>query len=307
MNLTDLETFLLVASSGSVTAAAKSLGVPKSTVSRRVQRLEEALDQPLVTRSPNRVRLTTQGVLLHERCAPALATIHNAERELEGLAEEPIGRVRVTTLSLLGLAPMLADLFLEFLERHPRVTLDVRATDQVMDLVEERIDLAIRPMGADPAGGDVRLRRQQLGTLDGSLYASPDYLERHGRPDRLEQIPEHVHVADPVIAEGGAVFEGPRGEQRRIHLDARYFTSSIAHVLTATCRGATLGLLPSFLAAPEVARGRLVPLLGDWRLRGARIGLVYPAASGASAKTRAIVEFLQEHAVASGLVSAPRG
>lgn len=306
MNLTDLETFLLVASSGSVTAAAKTLGVPKSTVSRRVQRLEEELDQSLVTRSPNRVRLTSEGVLLHERCAPALAIIHNAERELEGLAEEPVGLLRVTTLSLFGLAPMLSELFLEFLDLHPRVTLDVLSTDQFMDLVEDEIDLALRPLGSDMTVGDIRLTRQPLGTIDASLYASPDYLERHGRPEELEQVPEHMHVTTPVVAKGGVLFDGPRGEQRRIDLDCRYFTSSVAHVHAATCSGATVGLLPSFLATPEVARGRLVPLLEDWRMRGARIGLVHPAASSTSAKTRALVAFLRERAVPSGLVSAAR-
>ncbi len=302
MNLTDLETFILVASSGSVTAAAKSLGVPKSTVSRRLKRLEEELGQPLITRSANRIGLTAQGVLLHERCEPAIETLHNAERELEGMAEEPVGTLRITTLSILGLASSLTELFLEFVRLHPRVTLEVFNTDQVMDLVEERIDVALRPTGASITVHDVRLHSRPLGAIHGALYASPDYLARRGRPERVEEISEHIHVATTVF-QNGVTLLGPRGRKHRVPLAARYYTSSVSPLLHATCSGATVGILPPLLAAPEVARGQLVPLLEPWRARGAQIDIVYPTTSLVLARARALITFLEERAAQSGLLS----
>ncbi|TPV95906.1 MAG: LysR family transcriptional regulator [Myxococcales bacterium FL481] len=302
VNISDLETFILVVSSGSITAAAKTLGVPKSTVSRRIKRLETELDQPLVARSPNRIRLTTQGTLLYERCEPAIAAIHSAGRELHGLGEEPIGTLRVTVLSAMSLAPALSELFLEFVAEHPRVTLEVIASNQVIDLVEDRIDLALRPAGSAVTTGDARLRSRALGVLQPALFASPEYIERHGEPTRVEQLGDHLRVLGLVFKEC-VMLEGPRNKQYKVHARPRYYTSSLAHVADATHRGTTVGILLPAIAQPECARGRLVPILDGWRVRGSQIDLVYPATAVTMAKTRAMITFLRERAVPSGLLS----
>jgi DNA-binding transcriptional LysR family regulator len=303
VNLTDLETFVLVASTGSMTAAAAQLAVPKSTVSRRIRRLERDLDLPLVHRSPNRIRLTRQGVLLRDRCAPALDTIERSQREIRGLSTEPAGLVRVTTLQTLGYAPALTTILLEYRQRYPRVELELLATDRVLDFDEASIDLAIRPVQVEITGSHPLLSTRILGRLDAGIYASPGYIERHGRTELLDRLGTNLRVVHEPSTRMGLDLRSLRGKKRRVEVHAAFRTTSFGQVLHAALGGATVGVLPTFLADPEVERGNLVPLFEEWRVVGPEFGLVHPADRLLLPKTRALIELLEERATPVGLVS----
>jgi DNA-binding transcriptional LysR family regulator len=303
VNLTDLDTFVLVATAGSMTAAADKLGVPKSTVSRRIRRLEDSLGLSLVTRTPNRVRLTSQGALLRDRCAPALSMIVDAERELHGLASEPTGLLRFTTLVTLAHAPGLTRILLEYQKTYPRVELEVLATDRILDFDQAGIDLALRPVQSGVAGSDGALTERVLGTSHAGLYASPDYLEVHGMPLTLDELPSHLRLAHEPTMREGITLQSPSGKRRRLELgSASMRTTSHSQLLHAALMGATVAVLPTFLAQSEVERGGLVPLFEQWRVLKATLGLVHPAGQTVLPKTRALIELLSEHAVSSGLV-----
>jgi LysR family transcriptional regulator for bpeEF and oprC len=302
VNLTDLETFVLVATAGSLTAAAKELAVPKSTISRRVRRLEEAIGLPLVSRTPNRLHLTEQGELLRDRCAPALMMVADAERELHGLASEPAGLLRLTTLETLSHAPALTRILLSFQRRYPRVKLEVVATDSVLDLAEARMDLALRTVGGITED-DGRLAARVLGRLDAGLYACPRYLDQHGTPEALDELSRHVRVAHTPTMRKGLRLVSPNEKPRLVELkDVALRSTSFGPVLHATLLGATIGILPTFLADPEVERGRLVPLFEPWRVQGAMLGVVRTAQRTVLPKTRAFIHFLAERAAPEGLV-----
>ncbi len=302
MNLTDLNTFVLVATLGSMTAAAKKLDVPKSTVSRRIRRLEESLRLSLLSRTPNRVRLTSQGELLRDRCAPALSVLVDAERELRGVATEPTGLVRLTTPPALGYAPALSTILSEYQLRFPRVNVEVVTTDAVLDFEEANIDLAVRPASVASSGGGII--EQVLGRLDVGVYASPAYLERQGEPTTLDELPERVRVAHDPLMRRSVPLQSASGKIRSVALGrVSMWTTNFGHVLQATLQNQTVGLLPTFLADPEVERGNLVLLFRQWRMQGGSLGLAWPAGRTVLPKTRALIDLFTERAVPSGLVS----
>lgn len=303
MNLTDLDTFVLVATAGSMTAASAKLGVPKSTVSRRISRLEEELGLSLVTRTPNRVRLTSQGALLRDRCAPALSMLVDAERELHGLASEPTGLLRFTTLTTLAVAPGLTRILLEYQQSFPRVELEVLATDRVLDLNESGIDLALRPVNDSASGSAGTVTERRLGTIVAGLYASPSYIDRHGGPAMLDELTPHLRVVHEPTMREQITLRSASGKECRIALGpASMRTTSHTQMLHAALQGATVAVLPTFIAVAEVERGGLVHLFDQWMVHKGGLAVVHPTGRTVLPKTQALIERLSEHAVSAGLV-----
>lgn len=183
MNLVDLDTFVRVAETGSMTAAAGQLGVPKSTVSRRVGRLEDALGLELLVRGARKVALTDHGRALADRSRDALRDIADVERSLTETATEPSGTLRVTAPIDIGRSRAGTDLFASFRARYPSVSLHVELTNRVVDLHEEGFDAALRPR-ALLSDSESLLGRRILRAPGGGLYATSRYLAAHGTPRR---------------------------------------------------------------------------------------------------------------------------
>src|SRR5262245_12668013 len=175
MDLNELVVFARVVQTGSFTAAAAALGMPKSTVSRKVSELEERLGSRLLQRTTRKLSLTDVGRTYFEYCARIVGEVEDAERAVSSLQETPRGLLRVTTgINVTFLGPILSD----FLKRYPEVRLEVLATGRVVDLVEERFDVGIR---AGPLAESTLIARS-LGNATWFHVASPEYLEKRGRP-----------------------------------------------------------------------------------------------------------------------------
>lgn len=300
MNVSDLETFIMVIASGGISPVARQLAVPKSTVSRRLKRLEESIGQPLVSRGPNRLVPTTQGLLLYERCEGAFSTIRQAEQEVSGFAEHPTGRLRVTMASVFGFAAPFSELMMHFLEHHPQVTLDVVASDDVYDLLELNFDVAVRTNSDAGRELDDRVSMRPLGTLYPSLYASETYLLRHGPIESVTQVAAHLKVVGPMFRDG-VMLEGPGGERHRVEVAPLMVTTSLSHLIEAVLRGRTIAVLPPVATLDLCAQRQLVPVLNGWRAEGARIEAVSPNSSFSMAKTKSFIEFLETHAQSVGI------
>src|SRR5262245_42530996 len=184
MDLNEIMVFTRVVQTGSFTAAAKALGMPKSTVSRKVSDLEERLDTRLLQRTTRKLSLTDAGRTYFDYGARILGEVEDAERAIGDLQATPRGLLRVTAgINSSYLAPIVAD----FLGRYPEVRLDLLCTGRAVDLVEERFDVAIRA-GALP---DSSLIARSLGAVSWFLVATAAYLKKRGRPRSPEDLAQH--------------------------------------------------------------------------------------------------------------------
>src|SRR5580698_3598481 len=205
MDLNEILVFTRVVQAGSFTAAAAELGMPKSTVSRKVSELEERLKSRLLQRTTRQFNLTDAGRTYYDHCARIVGEIEDAERAVSSLQETPRGLLRVTApVNAAYLGPIVSD----YLKRYPEVRLDLFCTGRNVDLVEERFDVGIR------AGvlADSTLIARSLGSARWFLIATPAYLKRRGRPRSPEDLKAHDCLFFGV-APGGAGVRLEKGDE----------------------------------------------------------------------------------------------
>jgi DNA-binding transcriptional LysR family regulator len=275
IDLNDVATFVRVAEGGGVTAAARVLGVPKSTVSRSLSRLERALGVRLVQRTTRSLALTDAGRGYYERVRGMVEGVAHATAEVVDMGTEPRGTIRITAPVDIGQV-LLADAITSFSQRYPQVRFDVSLTSRVVDLVAEGYDLAVR---ASPLG-DSSLVARKLGAANLGLFASPKYLARHGTPVKVGELAEHELVLfRPVFVGSTLLLSGPDGEER-VAVHGAIAGDDLFFVQRAIGAGAGIGLLPLFFAASD-SRADLKGLqrvLPRWVLRGPGLAVVAPSA-----------------------------
>lgn len=269
-SLDDLELFLAVARELSFARAARELGVPAATLTRRIQRLEQRLDAPLLRRSTRRVRLTDAGALLLERAEGPRRDLREALECLAEDSEAPRGRLRLTLpadLARLWLAAPLA----EFAARHPEIRLELSLTGRLVDLVEEGFDLAIR--AARPESSTLIARR--LAALPTALYASPAYLA--GLP-ALEH-PRDLEAANALVLAGRSADRAwslSRGREGvRVAPRGNLEADDLGTLISLVANGAGIALLPVPLVTGSQEGGRLVRVLPGWNGPEAPVYAVY--------------------------------
>ncbi|WP_421996058.1 LysR family transcriptional regulator [Roseococcus sp.] len=283
----EMEVFVRVVELGGFTAAAREFRLTPSGVSKLVSRLEARLSARLLNRSTRQLQLTPEGQAFHVRAVRILAEISEAEREAAAGAA-PRGHLRVNSNVVFG-RRLVVPLVPEFLALHPEVTLDLVLSDMVIDLMQERADIAIRvgPMR------DSGLMARRLGASRVVVVASPDYLARHGTPARVEDLARHRGI--------GWTFQRLRsawpfrdGVSAAPPPVARAGDGDVARELALG--GVGIARLAMFHIGPDIAAGRLVPLLEAFD-PGDRedIHAVYLGQGGPlPARVRAFLDFLAE-------------
>ena len=288
LNLDDLALFVRVVDRGGFAGAARELGVPTSTVSRAVGRLESRAGVRLLHRTTRHVRPTTEGRELYASIAPAVSALRAATNALEPVSQKPRGRLRVTAPGDLA-ANLLPDVLAAFAERHPLVDLDFVVTNKVANLVDGGFDIAVRA-AADLA--DSTLVARKLGDLEHRLYASPRYLEKHGAPTTWRDLADHRCVVFRAKDLARAwVLEGEGGEVT-VPVRGRIGGDDFTFVRAMVVAGAGIGMLPHINCAADEAAGRLVRVLPDHHARGASLYVVYPSAKNVPARVTAFRDFL---------------
>jgi DNA-binding transcriptional LysR family regulator len=280
-DLNHVSVFVAVGRHGSFTAAAKVLGVPKSTVSRAIASLEAEMGVRLLHRTTRQVSLSTTGAALYERAAPALSSLQSALGELPELEDEPSGTLRITANVDFG-TTVLADLVTRFTTRYPAVRVDVWLTNTVIDLVAEGIDVAFRIWRA-PRLADSSLLAQKASPMAFQLFAAPTYLVRRGTPRSPDDLEAHDWVGFRDIPPR---LSGPGGAVTlrwapRFACDDMFFARELLRT------GAGIGLLPTFLAEPDVAAGLVVRVLPRWDMPVGTMWVVSPSARHLSRKVKA--------------------
>jgi DNA-binding transcriptional LysR family regulator len=286
-NLGDLEIFTRVVASGSMSEAARELGLQTPIISKRIKRLEERLGARLFHRTTRQISLTEAGEGFHERVLAALAGLEEAEAFLAGRSSAVTGRLRVsapTSFGRMHIAPTLA----RFFSLYPDVELQLTLTDAFQDLVAEGFDLAIR-IGELPNSS---LVARKLAPVRRILCATPDYIARHGAPSTIEDleanvcIPAHNNAYWQLIGPGGAVALRPIGPLS---------TNSSEVVREAVLSGLGIAFRSTWDVGPDLRAGRLVQVLPEWE-GSSDVGLyaVYPSRQHLPAKVRAFIDFLAD-------------
>ena len=296
VNLTDLQTFALVAEAGSISGAALRLKVPKSTVSRRVRRLEDALGQELLRRSSRSISLTANGRALHERSRGALSELEAAIQTLENAETEPTGVLRLTTTPSFGQSRRVLQCIDSYGRDNPGVTLDFELTNRLVSLVEEGVDVAFR-LHTDKLPGSASLMTRTLLKFRRVLYASPAYVRERGLPDSPDGLANHCIAAHSAI-DGGEIrwlrHGKPWGKPSPLP-EPKWHVNSTATLQRLALMGAGLAFLPTIDAEENVARGELVEVLPGFSQPGATVSLVWPSSRHLAPRIRSFIN----HAVAT--------
>jgi DNA-binding transcriptional LysR family regulator len=287
MDLNDIVVFTKVVETRSFTGAAELLGLPKSTVSRKLAQLEERLGVRLVQRTTRKLALTEIGQAYYERCARIVADVAAAEQLVTDMQATPRGRVRVTAPIDLS-ARYLGAICAGFAAANPDVTVELDATDRVVDLIEEGFDVAIR-FGELP---ESTLIARRLCRIEILIVATPGYLARHGTPATIEELDDHERVLftpNPrvqswTLVDGDATYEFGR--------PARFASNNVGAVRGAALAGTGISVLAEFMVSDDLAAGRLVPVLPRWRTRPIDVHAVYPARQNLPPRIALFLDYL---------------
>jgi DNA-binding transcriptional LysR family regulator len=287
MDLNEIIVFARVVEAGSFTAAARLLGMPKSTVSRKVSELEERLKSRLLQRTTRKLSLTDVGRTYYDHCARIVAEVEEAERAVTSLHGKPRGLLRVTApVNMSFLGPIVGD----FLKRYPEVQLDLFCTQRSVDLIEERYDLGIR------AGvlADSTLIARSLGSVRWFFVATPAYLKKRGRPRSPEELKRHDCLLFGAGSLGVNLQLESSASSVNVSLTPRLLASDM-DVLQAVLRnGQGIGLLPSYLCVQDVRERRLERVLHAFSPPPTPVHVVYPSTRHISPAVKSFVDHLQE-------------
>src|SRR5262245_39824491 len=288
MDLNEMLVFARVVEAGSFAAAAGALGMPKSTVSRKVSKLEERLKSRLLQRTTRKLSLTDVGRTYYDYCARIVSEVEDAERAVSNLQETPRGLLRVTApINLPFLGPILRRL----LKRDPEVRIDLVCTARRVDLIEEHFDLGIRA----GALADSTMIARSLGTATWFLVATPAYLKKRGRPRSPEDLKQHDCLLF-ARASGGADLRLEKGDRSmQLDLSARLAVTDTDILHAAATAGLGIALLPAFRCVEDLRARRLERVLRDWNPPATPIQVVYPSARHISPKVKFFVDHLHEH------------
>lgn len=285
----DYTALVAIIESGSLTAAAHQLDRSLQAISRSLLQLERSLGVELVQRTTRRSRPTEAGMAFYRRIKAALADIALARQEATDQATELAGPLRIG--SSIQFAPVhVVPALAAFLERHPAVEIDLALADPYVDLIAERIDVAIR-IGDMP---DSSLMARRLGDLRRVLYAAPGYLAARGRPDRPHDLVTHQCVIRTDAQAGGTLWEltDRTGAVETIAVTGRFRSSGAAACIAAAIEGLGIGLAPLWQVRDALDLGLVELVLPDHGLPPMPMHLVWPPTAKLPARTRAIVDFL---------------
>lgn len=292
-HLRDMGLFVDLVNAMSFTRAAEALGIPKSSLSRRISELEQALGVRLLNRTTRRLELTEAGALYYSRAREIIEAARVAHEQLKGVAEEPRGHLRISMLADFGTI-VLAPLMAEFARDYPDITFDIDLSPRRVDLVSEHFDVAIR-FGESP---DSTLTARRLGTLSARLYASPAYIEQHGMPAHPLDLSRHECLRIPMGPQGSrwtlTRSDGKAEEKVEVGVQGRFAMNNMGMLRRLTCEGMGIGPIDETQAKNDLKIGRLVQVLPDWQRQPIPI-YAFTATRLLPAKTRAFVDFLARH------------
>jgi len=289
LDLNGLRVFERVASLRSFAEASRGLGMPKSSVSRSVARLEVELGTRLLQRTTRKVVLTEAGDALMERCTEILGRVEETVDYVGGLASAPRGTLRIAASNAFG-ASALSKLLPEFLRLFPDVNVRLELSGEPADLLADGLDAAIH-VGPMPDSGLIAFK---LGALSRHLCVSPAYLERRGAPATLKSLTLYDRIETPGRKGPPRPWIFRRGDvTETINAQPRICVDDALTIRRLIINGAGIGVISGLFCARDIEAGRLVQLFPDWKLDDTDFSIVFPSRRDLSPVVRAFVDFMR--------------
>jgi DNA-binding transcriptional LysR family regulator len=270
----------------SFTGAARALGLPKSTVSVQISRLEEHLGVRLLQRSTRSLSITAPGASYYDYCARLVELADQANTEIGRMQERPTGLLRITAPVNFG-AVILSPLAVTFLKRHPDLTIELLLLDRRVNLIEEGVDLAFR---LGPMRGSSLVARS-LGTIRHRLCAAPGYVERHPLPTCPKDLRDHECLPHGLRESWKFVRDG---EGKTLTIKGRFSVNNLQGIRNAALAGLGIVRLPDYMCSEDLRTGRLIEILEDWPEPPTECRAVYPAKRHLPRKVRSFLDFVVE-------------
>jgi len=285
--ITAIRSFVEVARVGSFTRAAEHLNLSRLQVSRHVQELEGWLEQRLLHRTTRKVSLTNAGSEALKHCEQVLLQVAELEARAQERSTSLVGSIRVS--SPIGLAQnMLLDAVEQFTRQHPRIRIEIEVSDHIAELVDERLDIALRFVRQP----DENLFGRQLLAIDTVICASPEYLQQHA-PIRT---PADLGAHNCLVHLDHDQWQFVHGDHtHRVQVNGSIKANDMGIIQLATLHGQGIARLPCDLANPLLKSGKLVQVLPDYRSAGSILWAVYLSRRYQTPLVRAFIDYLAEH------------
>ncbi|AGA33280.1 Transcriptional regulator, LysR family [Thioalkalivibrio nitratireducens DSM 14787] len=284
MDLNESAVFVKVVQMKSFSAAARQLGLPTSTVSTRVARLERRLGVTLLQRTTRRLSLTELGEIYFHHAAAGLGHMLEAEAAVTASIGEPTGRLRVTAPTDLG-DTILVGLLERLRRSYPRIDVDLSLTESYLDLVAEGVDVAIR-------AGELRdstLIAKRVGIACWALFSSPDYLDAAPPLASPRGLRRHRCLQFTSFGKSQWTLSN-RKDSVTVPMDGNLIVNDLGVIRLLTQRGQGIGILPTYICREDIEAGRLVRVLPNWEARADPVHLVYPRQRFVPPKLRAFMD-----------------
>lgn len=286
--LMEMEAFANVVDQGGFTFAAKKMGISKSAVSKHVSNLENRLGARLLNRTTRRVSPTEIGLAYYDRARRVLNDAGEADALVTSMQGAPSGLLRISVATDFGvnhLSPVLG----QFLDQHPDVKVDMVLNNRFVELISEGFDLAIR-VGEMK---DSSLRARKVAETTKRMIASPDYIRKHGRPERIDDLNDHKLLHYSNRANGNVwKLTTLTGQRRHVRAGCWLSVNDGQSLLNAAISGLGIAYLPSYLYAQAMEDGLVVDAMPRIKAETHGIYAVYPPGPFTQPKVRAFIDFL---------------
>jgi len=282
-DLNEMAIFAIVVSSGSFTRAAEKLKLPKSTVSRKVSQLEKRVGVRLINRTTRNLKPTETGKLYFSQCQKMLEQAEEADRVVNNMQSEPSGLLRISTPLSFG-TPFFIGVIKQFLEKYPKVNVEIISDNKQIDMLEHEVDIAFR---VGPLS-DSSLIARNIGTARLSLCASPEYIKKHGLPKSINDLDSHTCITHPISP---WVFQSSNGKVD-FQPQSRMIANDMEMIRKMVREGFGIGAVPQILISEDLRNNSLVKILPDMPFQERTFYLVYPSRREPPSKVVAFTDFI---------------
>mgnify|MGYP002713090026 FL=1 len=286
----EIQAFVQIAHSGTLTAAAAQLQVAKSALSRRLAELEARLGVELFHRSTRKLSLTESGRQFYEYCVRILDDLTEAEHSVSQQHQDVSGQIKVAAPLSFGLMH-LGPAMIEFQQRHPGIRFDIDFNDREVDLIQEGYDVGIRIAELK----DSSLIARKLATLSMVVCASAEYLRQHGEPQTPMDLQQHQCLTYSYLPHPDHwTFRDRQGEVINVRVNTTLSSNNGGFMCDAALAGLGIVRQPTFIAYQAIASGKLIPVLRDYEIASYNAYAIYPPTRHLSRRVRQFVDFLVE-------------
>lgn len=300
--LKSMVVFAQVVEQGNFSSAAKKLGLSRAVVSYHIKKLEQQFAVQLVNRSTRTMALTEAGKTYYQRCKIVTEQATFAQQQLENIKNEPVGLIKITCPVNLGVE-LIVPALNQFKHQYPKISLELSLSDDVVNIIEQGFDLAIR--GAPLP--DSSLKATQLARLSTCICAAPDYFQRCGRPSSPQELEQHKWVLYqrnqraltmnliPSSTNAKSKAQKKASSQYQVKLTGEISTNNAAARTAFVIGGHGLGRIPFYDAWPKIQQGQLEQIFADYEVDDIPVYGVFPPSRVQSKKVRLLLDFLKTY------------